>query len=137
MYKRLKNARVIFFFYLLLISVFSIHAEIHDGEMNAPSDLIVGKTERLKPTYNEGIGPMKLFTKGLFIFYQQIVGPTKGTNCPMIPSCSEYAKLAVAKNGLFEGIIMTADRLHRCGHDLHLYTRLWSYSRGWCYYDPL
>jgi hypothetical protein len=34
------------------------------------------------------------------------------------------------------GIAMTADRLHRCGHDLHLYQRLWSPSRGWCYEDP-
>jgi|GEM_PF-6869950 putative component of membrane protein insertase Oxa1/YidC/SpoIIIJ protein YidD len=53
--------------------------------------------------------------------YQRIVSPTKGRNCPMIPSCSVYSQQVIRYFGLPKGLMMTADRLHRCGHDMHLY----------------
>lgn len=68
MYKRIKNALGKIFFFLPLISFFSVNAEIHKGGMNAPSDPIVGKPVKLIPVYYEGIGPILILKKGLFIF---------------------------------------------------------------------
>lgn len=37
--------------------------------------------------------------------------------CPMHPSCSEYARQAMAKHGRVKGWLMASDRLMRCGRD--------------------
>jgi len=37
--------------------------------------------------------------------------------CPMYPSCSEYARQAMAKHGPVKGWLMATDRLMRCGRD--------------------
>lgn len=38
-------------------------------------------------------------------------------DCPMVPSCSEYSRQAVARHGVVVGWVMTMDRLMRCGRD--------------------
>jgi putative component of membrane protein insertase Oxa1/YidC/SpoIIIJ protein YidD len=38
-------------------------------------------------------------------------------DCPMVPSCSEYSRQAVARHGFAVGWVMTMDRLMRCGRD--------------------
>ena len=38
----------------------------------------------------------------------------------MYPSCSEYGKVTIIKNG-YVGVLKTFDRLHRCSHDLENY----------------
>jgi putative component of membrane protein insertase Oxa1/YidC/SpoIIIJ protein YidD len=38
-------------------------------------------------------------------------------SCPMYPSCSEYARQAMAKHGSVRGWLMATDRLMRCGRD--------------------
>ena len=55
--------------------------------------------------------------------YQQIIGPIKGNYCPMYPSCSVYGIQAINKYNI-EGVVMSIDRLHRCGHDLQLYDKV-------------
>ena len=52
--------------------------------------------------------------------YQHSAGQIKGENCPMYPSCSDYA-LKALREYHFEGIMKIIDRLHRCGHDLQYY----------------
>ncbi len=37
--------------------------------------------------------------------------------CPMHPSCSEFARQAIAKHGPIKGWLMATDRLMRCGRD--------------------
>ncbi len=37
--------------------------------------------------------------------------------CPMHPSCSTYARECLEKKGALRGIVMTFDRLIRCGRD--------------------
>jgi len=120
---------------LLAIVVVPVHAGIQDVGMNAPSDPIARPSGISVPVAEESIAPVSLIVRGLFGLYHHVVGPTKGTHCPMVPSCSEYSRISVAQHGLAMGVIMSADRLHRCGHDLHLYPRLWSSSRGWSYDD--
>jgi Putative membrane protein insertion efficiency factor len=122
-------------FIVLAITAFAVGDQAKADPLKAPSDPIAHRAEAVTPVANESIGPSSLGVRFLFGFYQHGVSPTKGTACPMFPSCSEYGRLSVARHGLFLGIMITADRLHRCGHDLYLYERLWSVSHGWCYDD--
>ena len=56
-------------------------------------------------------------------FYKKYISPADGDRCLMYPSCSTYAKQAITKFGFFRGFMMTADRLTRCGIDLHQYSQ--------------
>jgi putative membrane protein insertion efficiency factor len=49
--------------------------------------------------------------------YKKFVSPIDGSDCPMVPSCSQYSLDALEKHGLCMGWIMTWDRLLRCGRD--------------------
>ena len=50
----------------------------------------------------------------LIKIYRLFISPLLGKNCIYTPSCSEYGIISVKKNGLFEGVLMTSDRLLRC-----------------------
>jgi len=57
--------------------------------------------------------------------------------CPMAPTCSEYAREAVDKHGEVMGWIMASDRLMRCGRDeMHLAPKI-NIDGEWRYYDPV
>jgi len=46
--------------------------------------------------------------------------------CPMAPHCSAYALMALEKHGPLTGLMMTFDRLIRCGNDeTHLSPEVW------------
>jgi hypothetical protein len=47
-------------------------------------------------------------------FYQKYISPMKGTKCPYVPSCSQYAVEAVEKYGVLKGGILAAWRILRC-----------------------
>ncbi|MDY6836697.1 MAG: membrane protein insertion efficiency factor YidD [Thermodesulfobacteriota bacterium] len=49
--------------------------------------------------------------------YREYISPVDGSQCPMVPSCSQYSLDAFEKHGFFMGWIMTCDRLLRCGRD--------------------
>lgn len=57
--------------------------------------------------------------------------------CPMYPSCSEYAREAAARHGDLAGWIMASDRLMRCGRDEARLSPKVKINGGWRYYDPL
>jgi len=76
--------------------------------------------------------PFQLAIRG----YQRWGSPAKGSQCPMVPSDSEYARQAIRRYGIFQGGLLTADRLHRCGHDLNFYPIV-STSAGLKFQDPL
>jgi hypothetical protein len=46
--------------------------------------------------------------------YQRTVSPVLGPHCRYYPSCSQYAKEAVLKHGLFRGVLLGAARILRC-----------------------
>ncbi len=46
--------------------------------------------------------------------YQRWVSPFIGVRCRFVPSCSQYAWLAVAKYGVLRGGWLTIRRLSRC-----------------------
>ena len=53
-------------------------------------------------------------TNGLIRFYQVYISPLSGSTCRYTPTCSRYTAEAVAKFGIFKGIVMGTDRLIRC-----------------------
>ncbi|MBF0120871.1 MAG: membrane protein insertion efficiency factor YidD [Desulfobacterales bacterium] len=72
-------------------------------------------------------------------FYQKFISKIDGNRCPMYPSCSQYAKEAINKNGFFIGWIIACDRLLRCGRDeVNLSPSIWEVKdKKWYCYDPV
>tara|TARA_B100000809_G_scaffold172134_1_gene169442 strand:- start:616 stop:957 length:342 start_codon:yes stop_codon:yes gene_type:complete len=95
---------------LFLILLIYIYSTTYCQENDLPSDT----------TFIESIPLLIKPAMYTIEFYQNYLGKIKGSYCPMYPSCSEYGRLAISKNG-FWGIIKTFDRLHRCSHDLENY----------------
>ncbi len=54
----------------------------------------------------------------LIVFYQRILSPLKPRACRFYPTCSEYAKQALEKNGFSKGVWLTLKRLFKC-HPFH------------------
>ncbi len=56
--------------------------------------------------------------KRLFIFlvvvYQKTISPYLGPSCRFIPSCSEYAKIAIGRHGVIKGSVLALWRILRC-----------------------
>ncbi|MEW6138624.1 MAG: membrane protein insertion efficiency factor YidD [Thermodesulfobacteriota bacterium] len=46
--------------------------------------------------------------------YQVLISPLFPTSCRFYPTCSEYARLAVTKYGVFKGSLLACRRLLRC-----------------------
>ena len=74
--------------------------------------------------------------KGFLTGYKKFIGRGRQSTCPMSPSCSQYAVEAVQKLGPVEAFFLTADRLHRCGHDLQYYPLVFT-KNGYRHFDPL
>ena len=50
--------------------------------------------------------------------YQLIISPWLGPSCRFTPSCSEFARQAIATLGVVRGLVLTTQRLLRC-HPFH------------------
>jgi putative membrane protein insertion efficiency factor len=50
--------------------------------------------------------------------YQRYVSPLLPSACRFAPTCSEYAKLAIAEHGVVRGVGLAVWRLARC-HPFH------------------
>lgn len=60
--------------------------------------------------------------------YQKYLSNLKNTRCSMYPTCSNYSKMVFEDHSFPIAMILTSDRLIRCGNDLHLYPRLYGNS---------
>lgn len=60
--------------------------------------------------------------KGFFLFlievYRRYISPLKSPCCRYIPTCSEYAMIAIEKYGARKGSYMALKRILRC-HPFH------------------
>jgi putative component of membrane protein insertase Oxa1/YidC/SpoIIIJ protein YidD len=56
----------------------------------------------------------RIFLLGAVSAFQRYISPTDGDRCGFTPSCSAFGRDAVARQGAFLGVLMTADRLMRC-----------------------
>ena len=50
----------------------------------------------------------------LIRIYQKIISPLLGPQCRFTPTCSQYAKEALEKHGLFKGGWIAVKRIVRC-----------------------
>lgn len=50
--------------------------------------------------------------------YRRWISPLLGPHCRFVPSCSEYAVMALERHGLVRGLYLAARRLLRC-HPFH------------------
>lgn len=72
-----------------------------------------------------------------FDIYQRWISPIKGGNqCPMYPSCSQYAKIAFHDLPWPVAYVKSFERVLRCGRELYLYptVRIDGMTR---WYDPV
>lgn len=61
---------------------------------------------------------MKKILLFLIRFYRQNISPNTPPSCRFIPTCSEYAYLAVERFGPAKGSLLAAKRLAKC-HPFH------------------
>jgi putative membrane protein insertion efficiency factor len=61
---------------------------------------------------------MKSILLALITVYQYVVRPLLGANCRFYPSCSEYAREAIARHGAARGSLLAVRRIGRC-HPWH------------------
>ena len=61
---------------------------------------------------------MKNFLLGLVWIYQHFISPLKQPTCRYIPTCSEYARIAIEKYGARRGGWLALKRILRC-HPFH------------------
>jgi putative component of membrane protein insertase Oxa1/YidC/SpoIIIJ protein YidD len=83
----------------------------------------------------DAVSPGKLTFNAFVYTYKTVISPVDGKHCPMYPSCSSYCKHSIDEYGVLIGIMMAADRLHRCGHDLKYYSNVY-YEDRVLKYDP-
>lgn len=50
----------------------------------------------------------------LILFYRRFISPLKPPSCRFVPTCSEYAMLAVIKYGAGKGSLLALKRILRC-----------------------
>ena len=58
--------------------------------------------------------PLGLVLRGLIRVYQWTISPLLLSSCRFEPSCSEYARQAIARHGALAGVKLTISRLLRC-----------------------
>ena len=61
---------------------------------------------------------MKYVLVFLIALYQKLVSPWLPPACRFTPTCSQYAREALLKHGLFRGLWLAVKRLGRC-HPFH------------------
>ena len=61
---------------------------------------------------------MKKFVIFLIEGYRKCISPYKAPCCRFVPTCSEYAVLAVQKYGVGKGLLLAGRRLLKC-HPFH------------------
>jgi len=67
--------------------------------------------------------------EGAITTYQMVISPSQGDVCNFSPSCSYFAKSAIAKYGPLWGTLMASDRLMRCNP--------WAYQHFDTYYSGI
>lgn len=103
-------------------------ASTASADMNAPG------SREAPPVPTPGY-PELLAHWALWI-YQKPASLFLHSNCPMHPSCSNYAKEAVREHGAFLGSLLAADRLIHEGTEGPRSRKIWIRGRGWKADDP-
>lgn len=57
---------------------------------------------------------VKNFVLKSIVFYQKFLSPMKKPCCRFVPTCSEYARVAVERFGVCKGLFLAFKRILRC-----------------------
>jgi putative membrane protein insertion efficiency factor len=60
------------------------------------------------------LSPLARLVVLLIVGYRRFVSPVLGENCRYLPSCSEYARMAIEEWGLLRGGTLGIARILRC-----------------------
>ena len=69
------------------------------------------------------INVAKAITLSLIKFYKRCISPFLPVSCRHMPTCSEYAYIAIDKHGVTKGMFLSIKRISKChpwgksGHD--------------------
>ncbi|MDX1630304.1 MAG: membrane protein insertion efficiency factor YidD [Thermoanaerobaculia bacterium] len=62
--------------------------------------------------------PLQAVLVSLLEAYKRWISPLLPPSCRFVPTCSEYARLAIVRHGVARGLARALGRLARC-HPLH------------------
>jgi len=114
---------------LILLFFFILCGLLHAGDMDTVTNNLAPL--KIKPAAQKETAPYPI------LLYRKYISPVIGDRCPMYPSCSQYSAEAFSKHGTIMGIVMTCDRLIRCGRDeIKLSPAVFYEGEKYCY-DPV
>jgi len=125
--KQIRSVSLIF-----LIFIFSFATVAHASDFKGPWDL--DNSQKIsRKQIDKRVNPLE----SLIEAYSKYISPIDGKDCPMYPSCSKYSVQCFKNHGFFIGLMITCDRLFRCGRDeLRLSPQIIVNGKFKCY-DPL
>jgi putative component of membrane protein insertase Oxa1/YidC/SpoIIIJ protein YidD len=107
------NIRKYYPVYIVIHLVYSINSFSQSTENNK-----FRPTSFSKDPYGFGlIKNSESATNDYIGFYQKYISGIRGQECPMYPSCSNFGKKVFNERAFASAMILTSDRLLRCGHD--------------------
>lgn len=99
----------------LNLFVFKCNAQSFEQDLNQFSKLNSAAIETKKyDAANNNTNEIQIILSGLFLFYKKTISSQDASSCAFHTSCSEYALLAVKKQGVVLGGINFFDRFTRC-----------------------
>ncbi len=88
--------------------------------------------------YPKETNPVKIVFGTGIVLYQKLISPSQGDVCNFSPSCSNFAKEAIAKYGILWGSLMAGDRLLRCNPGaVNYYDTYYSGLKEGKIFDPI
>jgi putative membrane protein insertion efficiency factor len=124
------NPRILFiqllFVAVLLPVVTPVHSDdwgnIRSIQDSRRSSDRPAQAEKSPLDLSESTGELEMTGLVLLRLYQVVLSSQDGPRCMFHPSCSEYAKQALAERGVVVGTLLAVDRYLRCnGVDRDLY----------------
>jgi putative membrane protein insertion efficiency factor len=103
-----------FFATVLLTGKLAAQSKEEIAQMSKLMDVPVSHSHYLHYRWNGNIP--QYISGNLFDFYKNFFSSQDGNSCTFSPSCSAYGLQSVRKEGLFEGMLSTFDRLCRCNN---------------------
>lgn len=106
---------------ILIISIICLNNFVTFGQSENDFNfaLQVNSIEEKTPAYyveyaEKNTGEIQIILSGLFLFYKEFISSQDIGSCSFTPSCSEYALLAIKRQGVIMGGVNFFDRFSRC-----------------------
>ncbi len=107
----MKHIFTIFLF--LLISIFSHSQSPEDIDRFKDLNIITEEKNKFEFAQNYD-SDIKFLISRLFLFYKKFISTQDVSSCAFTPSCSEYAMMAIQRQGFITGTVNFFDRFTRC-----------------------